>query len=103
MLGESLVGQNKFAEGEPLLLKGYERLEAREIAIPPQARDRLPEAVDRLIDLYTATGQPDETGANFWYSRKSHAKAAKVAVIAVCQASDSEASSTPASTAPAIV
>ena len=32
----------------------------REKAIPAQVKIRLPEAIDRLIDLYTATNKSDE-------------------------------------------
>ena len=60
LLGGALLGQKKYAEAEPLLLKGYEGLKAREKAIPPQAATRLPEANERLIELYAAWGKPDE-------------------------------------------
>jgi eukaryotic-like serine/threonine-protein kinase len=50
----------KDAEAEPLLVKGYEGMKQREKAIPPQAATRLPEALDRLMDFYTATSKPDE-------------------------------------------
>ncbi|MFO0881215.1 MAG: serine/threonine-protein kinase [Gemmataceae bacterium] len=60
MLGGALLGQEKYADTEPLLVKGYEGLKAREKAIPPQGGTRIPEALDRLIDLYTATNKPDE-------------------------------------------
>jgi hypothetical protein len=60
MLGASLLGQKKYAEAEPLLLKGYEGMKAREKTIPPQGATRIPEAIDRLIELYTATNKPDE-------------------------------------------
>jgi eukaryotic-like serine/threonine-protein kinase len=44
------------------LLKGYEEMKARESTIPkaPEAQVRIPEALDRLIELYTATNKPDE-------------------------------------------
>jgi hypothetical protein len=60
MLGGALLGQKKYAEAEPLLLKGYAGLKAREQAIPPLDRQYLAEALDRLVELYTATGKPDE-------------------------------------------
>ena len=59
-LGGALLGQKKYAEAEPLLLKGYEGMKAREKTIPPQGSARIPEALDRLIELYTATNKPDE-------------------------------------------
>ncbi len=60
MIGGALLGQKKYAEAEPLLLKGYEGMKAREKAIPPQGAIRIPDALDRLIDLYTATNKPDD-------------------------------------------
>ena len=60
LLGGALFGQKKFADAEPLLVKGYEGMKAREKAIPPQAGTRVPEALDRLIDLYAATDKPDD-------------------------------------------
>jgi eukaryotic-like serine/threonine-protein kinase len=59
-LGGALLGQKKYAEAEPLLLKGYEGLKAREKSIPSQAANLIPEALDRLIELYTATNKPEE-------------------------------------------
>ncbi|MFQ3650698.1 MAG: hypothetical protein SNJ75_10215 [Gemmataceae bacterium] len=35
-------------------------MKEREKTIPPQGVARIPEALDRLIDLYTATNKPDE-------------------------------------------
>ena len=60
LLGGALLGQKKYAEAEPLLLAGYEGMKQREKTIPPQGRVRLPEALDRLIDYYTATNKPEE-------------------------------------------
>jgi tetratricopeptide (TPR) repeat protein len=60
MLGAALLGQKKYTEAEPLLLKGYQEMKAREKTIPPQGKIRLPEALDRLIELYTPTNKPDE-------------------------------------------
>lgn len=62
MLGGALLSQKKYAEAEPLLLKGYEGMKARQQEIPklPDAQLRIPEALDRLIELYTATNKPDE-------------------------------------------
>ena len=60
MLGGSLLGQGKHAEAEPLLVAGYEGMKQREKTIPPQGRGRLPEAADRLVELYERLGKPDE-------------------------------------------
>ena len=60
MHGRALLGQRKYADAEPLLVKGYEGMKAREKAIPPQAAANILEALDRLIDLYAAVNKPDE-------------------------------------------
>jgi eukaryotic-like serine/threonine-protein kinase len=58
MLGGSLLGQKKYTEAEPLLVSGYEGLKQREDTIPARYRQiRLREALDRLVQLYQATGQ----------------------------------------------
>ena len=59
-LGGVLLHQKKYAEAEPLLLKGYEGMKQREQAIPPQGKPRLTEALERLVKLYAAWGKPDE-------------------------------------------
>jgi serine/threonine protein kinase/tetratricopeptide (TPR) repeat protein len=60
MLGEALLGQKKYADAEPLLLKGYQGMKQREAKIPPQGKPRLREALERLVQLYEATGKKDE-------------------------------------------
>jgi tetratricopeptide (TPR) repeat protein len=60
LLGAALLGQKKYPEAEPFLLKGYEGMMDREKAIPPQANTCIPEAIDRLIAFYAATDKPDE-------------------------------------------
>jgi serine/threonine protein kinase/tetratricopeptide (TPR) repeat protein len=62
MLGGALLGHKKYADAEPLLLKGYEGMKARGKDIPKTggAELRIPEALDRLIELYTATDKPAE-------------------------------------------
>jgi hypothetical protein len=71
MLGGSLLGQKKYAEAEPLLLKGYEGLKQREKTIPPYGGGilRIPQALDRLSELYTATNKPDE--AKKWRAERA--------------------------------
>jgi TolA-binding protein len=59
-LGRSLLGQKRYADAEPLLLSGYEGMKQREKTIPPEGITKIPEAVDRLIELYTVTNKPDE-------------------------------------------
>ena len=63
------MGQKKYADAEPLLLAGYEGMKQREKAIPPEGQVRLPEALDRLIEFYTATDKPDE--AKKWQAERA--------------------------------
>jgi hypothetical protein len=72
-LGGALLGQNKLAEAEPLLLDGYRGMKEREAAIPAQARPRIPEALERLVRLYEAKG--NETEAAPWRSKLEGARA----------------------------
>jgi serine/threonine protein kinase/Tfp pilus assembly protein PilF len=74
-LGGALLGRKKYADAEPLLLQGYQGMKAREKKIPPQAKDRLPEALDRLIELYTVTNRPDE--AKQWRAERAKYPSAK--------------------------
>jgi serine/threonine protein kinase len=86
MLGEALLGLARSAskgkdedslaraaslyrDAEPLLLKGYEGMKEREKTIPAQGSTRLPEALDRIIELYTETNKPDE--AKKWQAERS--------------------------------
>jgi tRNA A-37 threonylcarbamoyl transferase component Bud32 len=63
MLGASLVGQKKYAEAEPLLLKGYEGMKQRAAQIPAKGKNRLTEALERLVQLYEATDRPEQAAA----------------------------------------
>ena len=63
-LGEALLDQRKFAEAEPLLLAGYEGLKEREDSIPPESRNRLTKALERLAKLYELWGR-EETAARW--------------------------------------
>lgn len=69
MIGGALLGQKKYVEAEPLLLRGYEGMKQRAKTIPPQASTRLPEALDRLIQFYTETNKPDEVKK--WQAEKA--------------------------------
>ena len=61
MLGGALLGQKKYADAEPLLLKGYEGMKQRADKIPVEVRTfRMSEAVELLVQLYEATGNKDE-------------------------------------------
>ena len=62
LLGLALLGQKKYTEAEPLLLKAYEGMKDREKSIPKSGggQKRIPEAINALIELYTATNKPKE-------------------------------------------
>jgi hypothetical protein len=72
LLGGALLGQKKYAEAEPILVKGYEELKTREKTIPKAGGGelRIPEALDRLIELYTAINKPDE--AKKWQAERAN-------------------------------
>jgi len=73
MLGGALLGQKKYAEAEPLLLDGYRGMQTRQATIPPPGRPRLPETMERLAQLYAATGNQAEAVA--WRSKLEAARA----------------------------
>jgi eukaryotic-like serine/threonine-protein kinase len=61
MLGGALLGQKKYPEAEPLLLAGYQGMKQHETTIPQRFRsERLAESLERLVQLYDASGKPDE-------------------------------------------
>ena len=60
LLGDSLLGLNRYAEAEPLLLSGYEGMKQREDRIPTESKPRLKEALQRLARLYEGTGRPEQ-------------------------------------------
>ena len=72
LLGGSLLGQKSYTKAEPLLLAGYAGIKQHEKTIPKQAKIRLPEAVERLIDLYlyTATNKPADLKK--WQAERTH-------------------------------
>ncbi len=59
-LSGSLLGQQKFAEAEPLLLQGYMGMKDREAKIPAQWKKNLPEAAQRVVRLYDSWGKKDK-------------------------------------------
>lgn len=78
LLGASLLGQKNYAEAEPLLLAGYEGLKQREERIPHSwGKVRLTEAIERLVQLYEATGQPEKAAE--WRKKLPMTKSAKPA------------------------
>jgi serine/threonine protein kinase len=71
MLGESLAGQKKYLDAEPLLLQGYQGLEQRQSSMSPSLRPvrRVKESLERLVRLYDAWGKP--TKAAEWKKKLS--------------------------------
>jgi serine/threonine protein kinase/tetratricopeptide (TPR) repeat protein len=74
LLGGSLLGQAKYTEAGPLLVAGYEGLKQREATIPAGDKAHLTEALERLVQLYEATGKPDEAAK--WRKELESVKAA---------------------------
>jgi tetratricopeptide (TPR) repeat protein len=62
VLGGALLIQKKYADAEPLLLAGFRGMKQRADMIPREAKERLREALARLVRLYEATGKQDEAG-----------------------------------------
>jgi hypothetical protein len=60
MLGESLLGQNEFAEAEPLLLSGYVGMKQRENQLSAEGRILLKEALQSLVQLYEEMNRPGQ-------------------------------------------
>jgi tetratricopeptide (TPR) repeat protein len=60
VLGEALLDQHKFAEAEPLLVSGYEGMNQRRDKVPPEGREHVTKALERLVKLYEAWGKNDE-------------------------------------------
>ena len=82
LLGGSLLGQKNLPPdaAEPLLLAGYEGMKEQEDKTPganalgSPFRQRLTEALERLVQLYDAWGNPDEAAA--WRKRLADVEAA---------------------------
>jgi non-specific serine/threonine protein kinase/serine/threonine-protein kinase len=74
LLGAALQGQGKYADSEPLLLQGYQGLQERQKMIPAHDKERLPEALGRLVALYDAWGKKDEAAR--WRKEREAARAA---------------------------
>jgi len=63
LLGASLAGLRKYAEGEPLLLEGYRGMLARKDRIGVPGQYHLDRAREWLVQLYRAWGKPDKAAA----------------------------------------
>ena len=58
MLGNSLVGQGKYAEAEPLLISGYEAMIERQTTMSASDKSDLQDAGQRIVQLYQNWGKP---------------------------------------------
>ena len=76
LLGVRLLGQKKYADAEPLLKEGYEGMKQREKKMPPAAKVRLTEALERLVQLYDATSNAAEAVQKEWRKELAARKAA---------------------------
>jgi tetratricopeptide (TPR) repeat protein len=70
-LGAALAGQEKYTEAEPLLLRGYEGLEAHEAEIPAPHKTKLSEARARVAELYESWGKSEKAAE--WRKRRGPA------------------------------
>jgi hypothetical protein len=75
LLGGALLGQKKYAEAELLLLSGDEGMKKQKDKVPPQGKIRLPEAAERVVQLYKATCKKDEAAR--WRKELEATKAAQ--------------------------
>jgi tetratricopeptide (TPR) repeat protein len=60
VLGAALLGQEKYAEAEPLLVQGYQRMKQRQTRSPRAGQARLTEALERVVLLYDGWGKKDK-------------------------------------------
>jgi hypothetical protein len=68
LLGESLAGEKKYAEAEPLLLEGYRGMLARKDRIEVPDRSHLDSVHEWIVEMYEAWGKPGK--ANDWRHNK---------------------------------
>jgi tetratricopeptide (TPR) repeat protein len=72
LLGGALLGQQKYAEAEPHLVQGYQGMKKQEKSqghkyYGPPPRQRLTEALERVVQLYDAWGTKEQ--ADEWRKR----------------------------------
>ena len=63
LLGNSLLGQGRYAEAELLIVPGYEGMKSRKAKIPAVGKPRLAEAAERVVRLYEGWGKPGQADA----------------------------------------
>jgi non-specific serine/threonine protein kinase/serine/threonine-protein kinase len=69
LLGASLAGQKKYAEAEPLLLEGYQRMAARKERIEVPEWYHMDRAREWIAKLYQAWGKPEKAAE--WKSQSN--------------------------------
>ncbi|MEQ1824692.1 MAG: serine/threonine-protein kinase [Pirellula sp.] len=60
LLGTALMNQGKHAEAEPLLIEGYQELKSRDSKDPVHSKQRITNALERIIEHFTRTGQAEQ-------------------------------------------
>jgi eukaryotic-like serine/threonine-protein kinase len=75
-LGLALAGQKKYAQAEPLLLKGYQLAKSHKEDMHRLDRRRLTETLEGLVQLYEETNKPDEAARwrKEWEASKARAR-----------------------------
>lgn len=64
LLGDALLGQDKYEDARPLLFQAYEGLKERDAIIGATTQDwRVTEASERIARFYEATNQPEKAAA----------------------------------------
>jgi tetratricopeptide (TPR) repeat protein len=63
VLGDILCGRHRYAEAEPLLLRGYEGMKHQEAILPANEKRRMTEAGARIVHFYEVTNQPEKARA----------------------------------------
>ncbi len=61
------MARGRYAEAEPLVVSGYQGLKAREAKIPKSGSFNLPEAAERVVQLYELSGKPEKVAE--WRAR----------------------------------
>ncbi len=60
LVGASLLGQQKYAEAEPVLLSAYESMQRCEARSSMEGQRTLKQMLERLVQLYTLTGRTND-------------------------------------------
>ena len=66
-----MLGQQKYADAEPLCVAGYQGMKQEETHIPVPERGKLAEALKRIVQLYYAWDKKDK--AEEWRKKQESA------------------------------